>query len=52
MSTRNYNQQSHGDGQVVITHPEEDTMALSLRLEKAPEELAKMKTISFDVVSE
>ena len=50
ISSKNYNKTSHGDGEIVVTPQEDGPPAFSLRLEKTPEELQEMKTISFDVI--
>ena len=49
LSSRRYNTANPSDGQIVITQTENGAKNFSLELDKTPEEIEKMKSVTFDV---
>ena len=49
LSSRRYNAANPSDGQIVITQTENGAKNFSLELDKTPEEIEKMKSVTFDV---
>lgn len=48
ITSYNYNKSDNADGQIVVTE-HENGISYALQLEKTPEELAKMKSVTFKV---